>query len=175
MNFFKKIARDEDSGAPARKMTIQDVSDNMPLLEQAEKTVSEFYLLCSDAFPEKKDFWLSMAASELRHAENIRKMSALIEKEPRKYRAGYPFHPAAIRAFVFYLENLLEKMRNGEIPGEQALSVAAEIEDSAVELHYGEIVETGVEEFKILAHEIDDETAEHKRSLDLIIGESEGR
>jgi hypothetical protein len=172
MNFFKK--RDKDSEGSEKKITIRDVLDNLPLLGEAEKRVSEFYLLCAEVFPESKDFWLSMAASELRHAENIRKMLTLIEKEPKKYRPGYPFSPAAIRAFVLYLEGLVEKMRKGEIPRGKVLSIAAEIEDSAVELHYGDIVETHVEEYNLLASEIDGETAGHKSSLDLMIKESPG-
>lgn len=171
MNFFNK--KDRDSDGPAKKITIEDIVDTLPFLEEAEKSVSEFYLLCAEAFPESRDFWLSMAASELRHAENIRKMSALIKKEPKKYRAGYPFQPAAVRAFVLYLEGLVEKMKDGEIPREEVLSVAAGIENSAVELHYGEIVETHVEEFRLLAREIDGETAGHKSSLDLMIRNSQ--
>ncbi|MEJ2697456.1 MAG: hypothetical protein P8013_12515 [Candidatus Sulfobium sp.] len=174
MNFFSKIKRDKDSGEPVKKITMQDVLDNLPLLEGAEKSVSEFYLLCAEAFPEDRDSWLSMASSELRHAENIRKMSALIKEQPRKYRSGYPFQPAAIRAFVLYLEGLVEKMKNGEIPRDQVLPIAAAIEESAAELHYADIVETSVDEFNRLAREIDGETAAHRSALDLMIRDTQG-
>jgi hypothetical protein len=174
MNFFKKFREDKDSGGPEKKMTVKDVLDNLPLLREVEKSVSEFYLLCAEVFPQNRDFWLSMAASELRHAENIGKMSALIEKEPKKYRPGYPFQPAAIRAFGLYLERLVEKMRKGGIPLAEVLSIAVEIENSAAELHYGDIVETHVEEYNQLAREIDGETAGHKSSLTLMMNDFKG-
>lgn len=174
MNFFKKVKGSKDSGGTARKISMQDVLDNLSLMEEAEKSVSEFYLLCADSFPENKDFWLSMAASELRHAENVRKMSALIGKDPKKYHPGYAFQPATIRAFGLYLDGLVEKLRSGEIPRDQILSVASDIEDSAVELHYGDIVETRVDEFNLLAREIDSETEEHKGFLAATIRNSQG-
>ncbi len=161
MSLLKKLL-EKQKGRPKENISTREVIDNLRHLSEAEKNIADFYRLCADVRPGEKDFWLSMAESEEGHASSVQKMASLIIKEPKRYKAGYPFNAASIRVFSLYVQGLVKKMRSGEITGKEIIAIAADVESSAVELHYGEIVETDVKEYLALARQIADETNRHQ-------------
>lgn len=165
MELLKKILRAR-KGPAENKATIQDVIDNLRLISKGERHVSEFYHLCGDVFADEKDFWHTLAASELTHAEAALGMADLVAKEPGKYKPGRSFNAVSIRLFGLHLSDLVERMRAGKIQKNELLSVAVDIESSVVELNYGEIVETDVPAYRALARQLGEETGEHKQAFE---------
>ncbi|MBI5102345.1 MAG: hypothetical protein HZB33_10985 [Nitrospirae bacterium] len=152
--------------------SIQDVIDNLRLISKGERDVGEFYRLCGEVLTDDKEFWIKMAASERAHAEIALRMAALVETEPFKYRPGRAFSAVLIRLFGLHLSNLVESMRAGEIKKDELLTLAADIENSVVELNYGEIVETEVPEFLAMARLLEEETGAHRQSIEKMIKNS---
>jgi hypothetical protein len=165
MELLKKILRVKES-PDEKKATIRDVIDNLMLISKGERYVSEFYRLCGDVFAEEKDFWYSLSASEDSHAEAALKMAALVAKEPGKYKPGRSFHASSIRLFGLHLGDLLESMRAGKLKKKEVLAAAVDIENSVVELNYGDIVETDVPAYRALSRRLEEETGEHGKELE---------
>lgn len=161
MNIFKKLIGRKEG--PSEK--IRDIISNLKLLAEAESNISAFYKLCAEAGGTRADFWAPMAESELRHAENLRKMSSLIAEEPELYTPGYSFSPASIRLFSLHMRSLVEDMRAGKIPPEKLFSIALEIENSAIEQNVSKIVETAKEEYNELARQIEYEAKDHRNAI----------
>jgi hypothetical protein len=161
---FKKLIG-KGKGIPSEQ--IPDIIDNLRLLAEAETNISVFYNLCALAAETEADLWTHIAAEELGHAENLKRMSALVAKEPELYAPGYSFNPASIRLFSLYVQNLVEEMEAGKIPLEKLHSIALEIENSAVELNVSKIVETANEEYNRLARQIDSESQDHRKAISL--------
>jgi hypothetical protein len=158
MTLFKKFFGSSDETT--------DLVDNLKLLAAAEANISTFYSLCAEAQEEKRDLWTSMAASESGHAEALGKIISLIMRNPKRYRPGHVFNSSAIRLFTMHMEGLTEKMKAGHVAPETLLSLAQEIENSAIELNISRLVETDDEECNSIARRIDAESREHRNAID---------
>ncbi|HEY6872155.1 MAG TPA: hypothetical protein VI298_05435 [Geobacteraceae bacterium] len=148
------------------KVGIQDVIENLRLLSKGESDIAEFYQLCGDVFADERDFWHQLATSEQSHADMVLRMADLVEKEPRKYRPGRSFSVVLARLFRAHVHGLVEKMRKGEIQKKELVAIAADIENSVVELNYGDLVKTDVPEFIAMARTLDEETGEHREAFE---------
>ena len=165
MELLKKIL--SAMKTPDEKMAdIHEVIENLKLISEGEGDISEFYRLCGDVFADEKDFWHDLAASERTHAEAALRMADLIAEEPGKYKPGLSFHAVSIRLFSLHLSDLVESMRAGKINKNELLSMAVDIEDSVVELNYGDMIETAVPEYRTLARRLAEETGEHRHKLE---------
>ena len=158
-SFFKKLVAKKEK-SPSRQ--VQDVIDNLRLLAEAETNISVFYRLCAEATGDEANMWGPMATAELRHAENLKKMSSFIAEEPELYRPGYSFNPASIRLFSLHMQNLAEELKAGKIPREKLFAIAQEIENSAVKLNVVKIVETVKKEYNEIARQKDSESQDHR-------------
>jgi hypothetical protein len=145
---------------------IHDVVNNLGHLAECELEIAEFYKLCAEKVEEDRGFWETLVKAEVRHAEQIRKMVELIEANPKDYSPGHAFNPAAIRTFKTHIEGLIHDLKTGKMGADKLFSIAAEIEDSAVELSFMKIVDTKNEEFNALAKQIDADCTAHKAVIE---------
>ncbi len=143
----------------------QSVLNLLEVLMEAELAVSEFYGACADTWDEDKDFWLHLVGEEKKHAENIKKMGAIISRMPDQFTAGRPITPIAVKTFISDLKNKTECCKNGEIQREKILFIARDIEKSIIESKYAEIVKTDNLEYKTLMKSLVEETRVH---LDMV-------
>ncbi len=165
MKLLKKILRiQRETGR--KEAGIQDVIENLRLLSKGERDIAEFYALCGELFTAERDFWHGLAASERGHAETALSMAALIEKEPGKYKPGRSFSVELVRLFRLHVQCLAKRMREGSIRKDELLSVAADIENSVLEMNYGGLVETSVPEYHTMVHLLKEETEGHSQELE---------
>ena len=144
---------------------LRDATINLELLGDAEAQIAEFYRLCAAAMESKKDLWNNLADQELQHSDKVWKMLERIKKEPILYKPGVSFSTVTIRLFAVEMQRLVEQMNLGRISPDKLFAIALEIEDSAVELSYGKLVKTDDAIYNMLAHQIDEESAEHKSAI----------
>ena len=146
-------------------LELKDVMINLELLAGAEAQIAEFYRLCAGAMPEEKDLWNHLADQELEHSDTVMKMRGRIAGEPTLYNPGISFSTVTIRMFDVEMQRLVEQMNQGRISPEKLFSIALEIENSAVEMNYGKLVKTDDAIYNMLAHRVDNESAEHKSAI----------
>lgn len=163
-SFFKKLIGNKEVSPLLQG---QDIINNLRLLAQAKTNISFFYRLCANATGDEANSWGPMAKTELQHAENLKKMSSLIAKEPDLYRSGYSINHASIRLFSLYMQHLVEEMEAGEIPLEKLFPIALEIENYAVKLNIDKIVETVQEKYNELDRKIDSESQDYRNAISL--------
>jgi len=144
---------------------LQHVMTNLGFLADAEAQISAFYRLCAGAMPEDADLWNQLADQEIQHSENANKMVARIARDPKLYKPGVSFSTVTARMFAVEMQRLVEQIDNGQIPRDQLLAIALEIENSAVEVSYGSIVKTEDAIFNMLARQNDSQSAEHKAAI----------
>jgi hypothetical protein len=154
--FFKRKPHSE---------VIGDVVDNLRHLAECELAVSDFYKLCGEAMKDESDFWAELADAEALHADHIKKMLRFIEASPEEYSPGHTYSPASIRTFRLQMDGLLDSLKAGRTPTDRLFAIATEIENSAVELNFVEIVKTGNAEYNALARQIAKDCQAHRDSL----------
>lgn len=165
MKLLEKIlgAQWEPAGKEAG---IQDVIENLRLLSKGEEEIAEFYELCGDVLTDEREFWHGLATSERVHAETALSMAALIEKDPGKYSPGRYISVELVRLFRLHVQGLAKRMREGKIRKDELLSVAADIENSVLEMNYGGLVETSVPEYHAMVCLLKEETEGHRLELE---------
>jgi rubrerythrin len=159
MGFLGKLLGKDSS------LELKDVMINLELLADAETQISDFYRLCAGAMPQEKDLWNHLANQELQHSDMAMEMLGRIAGEPTLYDPGISFSTVTIRLFDVEMRRLVEQMNQGRISPDKLFSIALEIENSAVELSYGTLVKTDDAIYKMLAHRVDNESAEHKSAI----------
>jgi hypothetical protein len=159
MGFLGKLLGKDSS------LKLKDVMINLELLADAEAQISDFYRLCAGAMPKEKDLWNHLADQELEHSDTVMKMLGRIAGKPTLYNPGISFSTVTIRMFDVEIHHLVEQMDQGCISPEKLFSIALEIENSAVELNYSKLVKTDDAIFNMLAHRVDNESAEHKSAI----------
>ena len=161
MELLKKMlsARKE----PFEKVTgMHDVIENLRILSKGESDIAEFYQFCGDILPDDRAFWHELAKCERTHADLALNMADLIEMEPGKYRPGKGCNLALVRVLKTHINDLVVRMRAGKIEKKELLAMAADIENSVVELSYKDMVETKVPEYLMMARRLDDDTDGHR-------------
>jgi rubrerythrin len=159
MGFLGKLLGKDSS------LELKDVMINLELLADAEEQIADFYRLCAGAMPKEKDPWNHLAAQELEHSDMAMKMLGRIAGEPTLYNPGISFSTVTSRLFDVEMQRLVEQMNQGRISPGELFSIALEIENSAVEMSYGKLVKTDDAIYNVLAHRVDNESAEHKSAI----------
>jgi rubrerythrin len=132
---------------------------------QFELRLSAFYEKCAETWNEDVTFWRVLANAEKRHAGNIRKMLEIITHKPEHFVLGRPFNLAALNTAMAGITENATRVGRGEFSRERIHIMARDIEQSILESHYAEIVNTTDVEYLDLMKDILSQTYEHRKII----------
>lgn len=110
-------------------------------LAKHEEAIARLYGAYSEAFPDQRDFWSSLAAEEVEHAAWLRNLIPQIEKGS-VYFDERRFQTEAIRTSQGYLEELAAGVQKEKPPAIKALSEALDIERALIERGYFRVAQS---------------------------------
>jgi hypothetical protein len=143
----------------------EDILSVLGKMKEHELAMAEYYQVCSQVWSTEKEFWAEMEQSELRHANHIEKMIGSILKGPENFEWGHPFKLAAIQTATTGIKSDIQKLKAGGFTMYQTFFRARDIEQSILEMKYGEVIKTQSQEFQALLKEIVSETIDHRNQL----------
>jgi hypothetical protein len=155
-------------------MTVADIERIKKVLEcmiEYELGLSNLYRNCADIYKEDATFWKSLHVVEILHAENIRKMSEILERKPEQFEVGRPFNLIAINTALSGLKDNIKRIMESPFSREKMFILARDIEQSVLESNYAEIVKTADIEYQTLIKNILSQTYEHKMMIQKKINE----
>jgi hypothetical protein len=152
----------------------ESITNILQAMIQFECDLSELYRNCAMLWKSDAAFWQILAEAEIRHADHIKKMSAIIVKNPIKFEAGRPFNLNVVHTAMAGIRDSQSRLLQGAIPPEKMLILARDMEQSILESHYAEIVKTNDVEYQALIRTILAETYEHRQILQKKIAEMKG-
>jgi len=161
MSLFGRNKKNGEGPAEA----IKEILLTLKRLARVEQNIAAFYHRCAELFPEEKGFWEDLAESEHRHSATINRLHEMITEQPGRFRPGREFDHGSIRVFEVFVRGLSEDTDLTSRSRKEILVAALEIEASAVELLYHQIVKSKLPEFTRMAAEIDADTQEHLRLI----------
>ena len=97
-----------------------------------ELAIKELYKIFATKFTNRQDLWRSLAADEHRHADWLRTLRS--EPTITKLLHDSQLKPQAIKTSTAYVESQLMKAKEGHLSLLQALSIARDIENAALEM-----------------------------------------
>lgn len=102
------------------------------MFEQHEEIIAELYKLYAERHPEHHQFWMAIHKEEKHHAELARRLLAAVQ-EGRIRIPHDRFNLDAVRLSVDYVRNQLAFATRTPMPAITCLSMAKDIEQSALE------------------------------------------
>lgn len=135
-------------------------------LEQLEKTVARLYEFAAQQWPSDADLWNSMAGDEIKHAEYIKTLAAMLAKDPDNFTINRPINIVAINTSLSWIDKNIADIKNGTFNIGKMLFLARDIEQSILESKYSEFLKTNDIEYNELVKLIIRETVGHKKMID---------
>jgi len=126
-----------------------------------EESIARLYRGYADAFPILREFWSSLAGEEIGHASCIRSLGRQIGT-PSLFMDENRFNASAIQTFAGYLDRELSRLKEGEIPLIEALSITLYIEESLIESRFFELFRADSAELQYTLAKLRDETLAHR-------------
>jgi hypothetical protein len=133
-------------------------------LASNEEFVARLYRRYAGAFPILREFWISLAAEEMKHASWIRNLGAKTETR-RIFIDKGRFNTVAIQTFMNYLDKELARLNEQEITLIEALSITLYIEQSLIESRVFEIFKTDSAESKHTLTNLRNDTLAHRNKV----------
>jgi hypothetical protein len=155
----------EISGETIMEQRISTSLEALNVMVESETTVAEFYLLCSERFTEHHTFWAAIAREELAHAQVIRRLIELVNIQPNEFTPGKSTPVDAIKAFIKRTQSNIETVKQSELPEDKALLMAYHVENTFIELQYGDVVNTENEDYRALLGQVIADTLKHKERV----------
>ncbi len=132
---------------------------------ELEITLADLYHACSQEFSDNTQFWYAMKRQEERHADSIRRMSALIAAKSQEFTPGRSFNASAFKTIRKGVLAHLAALKRGEIEQARMMSIARDIEASVLQANYRGLVNTANVQYMAAISRIEDETLAHKNLM----------
>ena len=147
------------------------ILEALKVMKEFELTVAELYRTCNSVWPEDDALWKNLEQAEMRHAETVEKMISILSQRPDFFEPNRLFKPAAVRTSISGIRGDIERLKKREIPKDKILFIARDLEQSAIESKYFEIVEGRDVEFQNMIEELRIDTMAHRDELNKRIEE----
>ena len=138
------------------------LQEMLSCLRELESSIGEYYKACSERWPRLEDFWLFLHGQELLHAEYVEQISRMVSLRPKNFMLGRPVNPAAVRTIRSGILDNITRIRRDRLYLIQALAIAVDLEQSALEQRLTDIVKSEDFEFEFLAKKITAQTERHR-------------
>ncbi|HAK60466.1 MAG TPA: hypothetical protein DCO77_08805 [Nitrospiraceae bacterium] len=134
------------------------------LMIDLEFKLAELYAILSEQFYAQREFWSSISAEELEHAEWLEYLykkagdgSLMFNEESTK--------TYTVEAFLSYLTGVIEKAKHRDLSLAQALSLSLDIEKSMLEKKVFEHFQSNSLDLKNVLKTLKDETERHATTI----------
>ena len=134
------------------------------LLAENEMVISRIYRVFSERFPEYHEFWETMAAEEIQHADMIRSVVPEVKEGTVRFKAQR-FDETSVGMFRDYLKFRLARAGEQDIPLKDAFETALAIEHDLLERSFFDLFETDTRELMLIFEGLASSTREHHRRL----------
>jgi rubrerythrin len=138
-------------------------SEIIEALAKNEANVAELYRKYGERFPEYKEFWNSLAAEEIGHADKLRSLSKVSTEYNLNIRSR--FNITAIQNFSKHVLTEINHSRLENSSIINALSVALYIEQSLIEHKYFEVFDSDSIAIKQVLSSLAEDTNRHMETV----------
>lgn len=154
------------------KINLNNITNVLDAMIQFELSLSELYEACAGVSKEDEALWRDLSQAEIYHANNIRKMMAILTAKYDRFETGRPFNLTALNTVVMGVKDMTRRVSQGKVSREKMLIMARDFEQSVLESYYAEIVKTTDVEYQALMKNILSQTQEHKKALQKAIDDA---
>jgi hypothetical protein len=144
---------------------LHEIQGILAMISEAELALGEFYRACARMAPDDRDLWSVLEGEEKKHHAMIRRILEMVAEKPDQFRVGRFFNEGALRTFVGWLREKIERMAVGETPVKDLLHLARDVEQSLIESRFCEAVQSDDVVFNELLNTMREETFFHRERI----------
>jgi hypothetical protein len=141
---------------------IQEAIQGLAKMAELEIAVSRFYATCGERWDIDGSIWARLAAMEVQHAVNIRKIADIVKKKPGKFKIVRFVNISGMDAILSRLQHQTKRVDENLVTQKEAVLIAGDAENSLLEMLYTKIFETDDTEYQELISAIVAETVDHR-------------
>lgn len=145
---------------------MQNIAQVFSHLEIMETTVSGLYEMAARQWPADAALWDDMSKEEIKHAEYIKLLAAIVAKNPDNFVIGRPINITSINSSVTWINKNIADIKNGSLDKNKMHFLARDIEQSILEAKYAEFLKTDNQEYNKLIKLVFEETISHRKKID---------
>ena len=134
-------------------------------MRELERSLSQLYGKCAEAWPEGKDLWQKLSRDEELHAQYVETVVELVKSNPGAFELNPSFKSAASATFIKYVASVLGKVDSQSVTHDTMLFIARDIEQALLEAGYSGLVKTRNAEYRALLTQLIKDTERHRDSL----------
>jgi hypothetical protein len=137
-------------------------------MEEVEIAMSVLYKICAKRWEEDSEFWLSLSGDEVKHSQNVKKLAKIIHDRigsEVSFRSHRPFTLNSVKSFICGIIDAMKRVKEGNVSKKRMLAIAFDIERSALERRYSELIKTDDVEYQSISKTIDTETQTHRDKI----------
>jgi hypothetical protein len=140
------------------------------LMIRVEESAGAFYKACAGKFPDRRDFWLTLASAEEAHARFLRDLA----RDPADalafaYRRRTAVSP--LKVLLDFLSRNLAALETTSVTLVHALAIARDIENSVLEKQILEAVPGDSPHVRKTIQRMNAETGEHRTRIEAALAE----
>ncbi len=170
MFLLKSINSDKNM----KPRNLEELLEVLKVMEQFEISISILYKICSQKWQKDADFWLSLNKDEIKHSENVKELADIIKNRigsKATFLHNRPFTISSVQSAINGAIETAERVKNEDIPQKKVLAIALDIENSALERKYSELIKTDDIEYQTISKTIDEETKTHRDKIEKKLAE----
>lgn len=141
------------------------VVSNLEEVRRLEGAMAEYYIACSEVWPDRSSLWMSLALDEEKHQRVIGDLIGLVRKYPRRFRPGLAVEPTAVQTYITTVNEKASDILKGKADISEALSFALQMEESILVGRFFEIVRSEHPSFSRFVELLTVELEEHRGKL----------
>jgi len=134
------------------------------LMAANESAVAEIYEACAKLYPPRAKLFKKLTEAEHEHARSITGFSMKV-KEGLARIPPDRLDAEVVMDSLDHVQELLKQVRQGGMEVEEALAKCAELEETLLEKHCFDVMETDSPDLKLLLGKLSADTAEHREEL----------
>jgi rubrerythrin len=138
--------------------------ETIGLMAAHEEAIAQLYLACAQSFPHLADVFNGLAETEREHARSITSFAAKVRAGSARLQPDR-LHPHEILTSLDHVNDLRSRIAQGAASLEDALAECTEVEETLLEKHCFDIIESDAPDLKELLQKLSDDTAEHREEL----------
>ncbi len=128
-------------------------------LAQCEDVIANLYKLYSTVMPEFGPFWKDLAAIEKIHANMLRSMHRQLDQGYVFRDIGRFINSATVASFLLRVRTAMDEAE--DVSPRDAIQTALSIENSILDAHFYDIVQSDAPEFQVISKRLASDTQDH--------------
>jgi hypothetical protein len=143
-----------------------DVLKTLARLKDLEQSMADYYVACSESWPEMSTLWMELAVEEEKHVVIVERLMEIVSSSPGQLAMRTEVELSAIDTYIMNIEDVTRDIRQKACGLKEALNYAKGFESAIFESNFLDLFEAGSRMFRELTVKVHEDLDQHRSQLE---------